>query len=80
MLGFMNREALDKTIAEKRVTFYSRSKKRLWTKGETSGHHLDLVDQESTATGIQKRKKGNTANLVGLLVAALDEFHGIEAE
>ncbi|MEI9920065.1 MAG: bifunctional phosphoribosyl-AMP cyclohydrolase/phosphoribosyl-ATP diphosphatase HisIE [Bacteroidota bacterium] len=44
MLGFMNREALDKTLAEKRVTFYSRSKKRLWTKGETSGNHLDLVD------------------------------------
>ena len=44
MLGFMNREALDKTLAEKRVTFYSRSKKRLWTKGETSGNYLDLVD------------------------------------
>src|ERR1041384_3739042 len=44
MLGFMNREALEKTLAEKRVTFYSRSKKRLWTKGETSGNYLDLVD------------------------------------
>lgn len=44
MLGFMNEEALRKTIAEKRVTFYSRSKKRLWTKGETSGHFLDLDD------------------------------------
>jgi phosphoribosyl-ATP pyrophosphohydrolase/phosphoribosyl-AMP cyclohydrolase len=40
MLGFMNEEALKKTIAEKRVTFYSRSKKRLWTKGETSGNFL----------------------------------------
>jgi phosphoribosyl-ATP pyrophosphohydrolase/phosphoribosyl-AMP cyclohydrolase len=40
MLGFMNREALDKTIADGRVTFYSRSKQRLWTKGETSGHFL----------------------------------------
>jgi phosphoribosyl-ATP pyrophosphohydrolase/phosphoribosyl-AMP cyclohydrolase len=44
MLGFMNEEALRKTIAEKRVTFYSRSKKRLWTKGETSGHFLELED------------------------------------
>ncbi len=42
MLGYMNRDALDKTIAEGRVTFYSRSKGRLWTKGETSGHFLDL--------------------------------------
>lgn len=44
MLGFMNEEALKKTIDEKRVTFYSRSKKRLWTKGETSGHYLLLED------------------------------------
>lgn len=44
MLGFMTPEALTKTIAEKRVTFYSRSKKRLWTKGETSGHYLELHD------------------------------------
>jgi phosphoribosyl-ATP pyrophosphohydrolase/phosphoribosyl-AMP cyclohydrolase len=44
MLGFMTEEALRKTIAEKRVTFYSRSKKRLWTKGETSGNYLELDD------------------------------------
>jgi len=44
MLGFMNAEALQKTLVEKRVTFFSRSKKRLWTKGETSGYHLELVD------------------------------------
>jgi phosphoribosyl-AMP cyclohydrolase / phosphoribosyl-ATP pyrophosphohydrolase len=44
MLGFMNAEALEKTIAEKRVTFFSRSKQRLWTKGETSGNFLELVD------------------------------------
>lgn len=40
MLGFMNEESLNKTMAEGKVTFYSRSKKRLWTKGEESGHHL----------------------------------------
>jgi phosphoribosyl-ATP pyrophosphohydrolase/phosphoribosyl-AMP cyclohydrolase len=44
MVGFMNEEAYQKTIQERRVTFFSRSKKRLWTKGETTGHFLDLVD------------------------------------
>jgi phosphoribosyl-AMP cyclohydrolase / phosphoribosyl-ATP pyrophosphohydrolase len=44
MLGFMNEESLDKTIATGRVTFFSRSKNRLWTKGETSGNYLNLVD------------------------------------
>lgn len=44
MLGFMNKEALQKTLDTKKVTFYSRSRKTLWTKGETSGNFLDLVD------------------------------------
>jgi phosphoribosyl-ATP pyrophosphohydrolase/phosphoribosyl-AMP cyclohydrolase len=44
MLGFMNAEALEKTISEKRVTFFSRSKQRLWTKGETSGNFLEVTD------------------------------------
>ncbi len=44
MLGFMNEEAYQKTISEKRVTFFSRTKKRLWTKGETSGNGLELID------------------------------------
>jgi len=43
MLGFMNEEALKKTVQNKRVTFWSRNKKRLWEKGETSGNKLDLV-------------------------------------
>lgn len=42
MLGYMNREALDKTLAEGKVTFFSRSKNRLWTKGEESGNFLHL--------------------------------------
>ncbi len=42
MLGYMNQEALQKTISEKRVTFFSRRKNRLWTKGETSGNYLVL--------------------------------------
>ncbi|HCC86671.1 MAG TPA: bifunctional phosphoribosyl-AMP cyclohydrolase/phosphoribosyl-ATP diphosphatase [Porphyromonadaceae bacterium] len=44
MLGYMNEEALEKTKSEGRVTFYSRSKQRLWTKGETSGNFL-IVDE-----------------------------------
>ncbi|ROI13354.1 bifunctional phosphoribosyl-AMP cyclohydrolase/phosphoribosyl-ATP diphosphatase HisIE [Epilithonimonas hominis] len=44
MLGYMNQEAFDKTLQEKRVTFFSRSKNRLWTKGETSGNFLELMD------------------------------------
>src|SRR5438552_14192462 len=44
MLGFMNEEALTKTVETKLVTFYSRSKQRLWTKGETSKNYLHLVD------------------------------------
>lgn len=44
MLGFMNEKALQKTQQEKRVTFYSRSKKRLWTKGESSGNYLEVVE------------------------------------
>ncbi|OFY60460.1 MAG: bifunctional phosphoribosyl-AMP cyclohydrolase/phosphoribosyl-ATP diphosphatase [Bacteroidetes bacterium RBG_19FT_COMBO_42_10] len=40
MVGFMNEEALDKTIKEGKVTFFSRSRFRLWTKGETSGNYL----------------------------------------
>jgi phosphoribosyl-ATP pyrophosphohydrolase/phosphoribosyl-AMP cyclohydrolase len=47
MLGYMNREALQATLAGGRVTFYSRSKQRLWTKGESSGHVLELVSLTS---------------------------------
>ena len=43
MLGYMNQEALDKTKAEGLVTFYSRSRQTLWTKGETSGNFLHVV-------------------------------------
>ena len=43
MLGFMNQEAYDETVATKHVTFWSRTRNCLWTKGETSGHFLNLV-------------------------------------
>jgi phosphoribosyl-ATP pyrophosphohydrolase/phosphoribosyl-AMP cyclohydrolase len=44
MVGYMNRQALRETISRRRVVFFSRSKQRLWEKGETSGHFLDLGD------------------------------------
>jgi phosphoribosyl-ATP pyrophosphohydrolase/phosphoribosyl-AMP cyclohydrolase len=44
MLGYMNNESLDKTYSEKKVTFFSRSRQSLWTKGETSGNYL-LLDE-----------------------------------
>lgn len=44
MLGYMNSQAFDKTLATGLVTFYSRTRHALWTKGETSGHHLHVVD------------------------------------
>lgn len=47
MLGYMNKEAYEKTIATGKVTFWSRSRKCLWTKGETSGNFLHLVDIKS---------------------------------
>ena len=44
MLGYMNREAFDKTVAEGRVTFFSRTRSTLWTKGETRGNYLLVKD------------------------------------
>ena len=44
MMAYMNREALDETCKRRRAVFYSRSKQRLWEKGETTGHTLDVVD------------------------------------
>ena len=62
MLGFMNQAALDKTRELGRLTFYSRSKKRLWTKGEESGHFLKLkslaVDCDQDTLLIQATPEG----------------------
>ncbi len=44
MLGFMNQEAYEKTVSEGKVTFYSRTKERLWTKGEESGNFMDVIE------------------------------------
>jgi phosphoribosyl-AMP cyclohydrolase / phosphoribosyl-ATP pyrophosphohydrolase len=62
MLGYMNRAALAATLASGLVTFYSRSKKRLWQKGESSGHTLHLVsiapDCDSDALLVRVRPHG----------------------
>src|SRR5262245_56178119 len=67
MLGFMNREALETTVTSGKVTFWSRSKGRLWTKGESSGHFLVFVRGESDcardALLIQARPQGPTCHL-----------------
>lgn len=51
MLGYMDRAALEATLRSGRVTFYSRSRQRLWTKGESSGNTLELVDVEADCDG-----------------------------
>ncbi|MFT3762915.1 MAG: bifunctional phosphoribosyl-AMP cyclohydrolase/phosphoribosyl-ATP diphosphatase HisIE [Pseudoxanthomonas sp.] len=67
MLGYMNAEALAATRESGRVTFYSRSKQRLWTKGESSGHFLDLVeikvDCDSDTLLVLARPHGPTCHL-----------------
>ena len=66
MLGYMNREAYETTIRTGKVTFFSRSKNRLWTKGEESGNFLHLVevqnDCDSDALLIRVRPEGPTCH------------------
>lgn len=66
MQGWMNRAALDRTITGGKVTFFSRSKDRLWTKGETSGNYLHLVsvtaDCDKDSILIQARPDGPTCH------------------
>lgn len=67
MLGYMSREALQATLAGGWVTFYSRSKARLWTKGESSGHRLALISVTADCDGdtllVQARPLGPTCHL-----------------
>lgn len=67
MLGFMNREAYDKTLETGKVTFYSRTRQKLWTKGEESGHFLHLVsmkeDCDHDTLLIQVHPEGPTCHL-----------------
>jgi len=66
MLGYMNEESLQKTIETQKVTFFSRSKQRLWTKGEESGNFLNLVSIKNDCDGdtllIQAKPVGPTCH------------------
>ena len=77
MQGYMNKDALRVTFESGQVTFWSRSRKTLWTKGETSGHYLDLVDIhpdcDSDCLLVRARQEGPTCHL------GLDTCFDIEA-
>jgi phosphoribosyl-AMP cyclohydrolase / phosphoribosyl-ATP pyrophosphohydrolase len=66
MLGYMNEEAFQKTKVENRVTFFSRSKNRLWTKGEESGNYLEVcnlqIDCDNDTILIKANPKGPTCH------------------
>ncbi len=66
MVGFMNKIALEKTIKTKKVTFWSRTRNKLWTKGETSGNFLILkkiyVDCDNDTILIKAEPKGPTCH------------------
>ncbi|HMB57499.1 MAG TPA: bifunctional phosphoribosyl-AMP cyclohydrolase/phosphoribosyl-ATP diphosphatase HisIE [Arenimonas sp.] len=67
MLGYMNADALARTLETRQVTFFSRSRQRLWAKGETSGHTLQLIsieaDCDSDSLLVQAMPKGDTCHL-----------------
>ena len=80
MLGYMDRDALAATLATGRVTFFSRRKGRLWTKGEQSGHYLELVaieaDCDADTLLVQARPQGPTCHLqrASCFPSAPDDF------
>jgi len=80
MLGYMNRAALEATLASRSVTFFSRSKARLWTKGETSGHRLQVrgmrADCDGDALLVEAAPLGPTCHL-GTQSCFGDETPGI---
>jgi phosphoribosyl-AMP cyclohydrolase / phosphoribosyl-ATP pyrophosphohydrolase len=87
MLGFMNAEAVEATRTSGRVTFYSRSKQRLWTKGETSGNFLELVslspDCDADTLLVKAKPHGPTchtgsATCFGETDRPLDFLYGLE--
>lgn len=67
MLGYMNKPALEETLSSKKVTFFSRSKQRLWTKGETSKNYLNLVevlvDCDQDALLVKANPEGPTCHM-----------------
>ena len=80
MIGYMNRDALSVTMDSGRVTFWSRSKARLWTKGESSGHYLELAtvqaDCDDDALLIRATPHGPTCHLGSVSCFGSGEVHG----
>ncbi len=78
MLAYMNRDALQKTLSRRRAVFFSRSKQRLWEKGESSGHTLDVVDVMTDCDHdtllVTARPRGPACHL-GTLTCFGDESH-----
>lgn len=68
MVGFMNQEALDRTLASGCVTFFSRTRNTLWTKGETSGNRLEVVrllvdcDEDTVLVRVKRLGDGNVCH------------------
>lgn len=81
MLGYMNEEALRQTLESGFATFYSRSKARLWTKGETSGHHLRVsavfADCDGDALLVRAVPQGPTCHLDTQSCFTEDEADGV---
>lgn len=84
MLGYMNEEALKRTLATKKVWFYSRAKRRLWMKGETSGHALDFVqmntDCDNDALLIKALPQGPTCHTGSVSCFKESKSHDILSE
>ena len=73
MLGYMNEESLAKTLETKKVTFWSRSRNTLWTKGETSGNFLDLVDIKDKANRYPAELSAGEQQRVGIARALVNK-------
>lgn len=82
MLGFMNKESLEKTIDTKLVTFFSRTRNELWTKGETSGNFLKLVeiraDCDNDSLLIYADPEGNTCHTGKYSCFGVDKINSIQ--
>jgi len=82
MLGFMNKEALEKTIATKLVTFFSRTRNQLWTKGETSGNFLRLIeikaDCDNDSLLVYAKPDGNTCHTGKYSCFDIEKFSSLD--
>ena len=82
MVGFMNQEALDRTVASGFVTFFSRTRDTLWAKGETSGNRLEVVrmlvdcDEDTILVRVKRLGDGNVCHTGARTCFRAHEIHG----